>query len=1027
VRAVVDLQACQTRTSRTRGIGRYSRSFALGLAGSTETFDLSICLNSAFPDSTEELSRQFEPLVGEDNVVRYDASRPPARWTATALDAGRVRGEWVAQYAWIARQPDLIHISSIFEGLDEDSAVPELLGLPQTTVVSATVYDLIPLLLAETYLRDRIVRDGYLSRVDRLTRCDLLLAISEATRRDVATQLGFPADRIATIHAAVDGRFRPGTVTDERRHELLGRLKLTKPFVMYTGGIDHRKNVEATIRAFGLLPDHMRAQRQLAIICSISAHDRERLERLIRSCRLPHDSVVLTGYVSDNDLLDLYRCCELFVFPSRYEGFGLPVLEAMSSGAPTIVANASSLPEIVARADALFSIDSDERIAEALARVLGDVDFLDELRRHGLERAALYSWKHVADRAREAWTEALSRKREAIAIGVRTKPRLAIVSPLLPERSGIADFVTEFLPYLAEHFRIDLFVSQEADARKYASMGFGVRAWQSLPATWSDYDAGVLYQFGNSEFHAHMLALLEICPGTVLLHDAYLSGLIAFVAFERLRTPRFFYDMLAYAHGPEAMADAQRLGIDDAIERRPIVRWIADRATGMFVTSAHAKELLEHDRQLGCTRCSVLRHPRAVRIVTAVDRARARDRLGIPQSAYIVCSLGYVSDRKRSIELIEAWAGLKCDSAARLVFVGETDSGYGESFRRAVARSTKASDISVTGYVSDDDFLAYVTAADVVVQLRKSSRGEASGAALHAMAHGVPLVASRHGSLAEIPDAACMHVADPLDAEELVAVLARLAAEPDTRAALGRRGQDWVRAACDPAAIARAIAADLASFNDIAIAHRDTSLAARADAFSMILPEGRRLSWVKDLRARTAEVDPRLQANTVAASISRAVARLRSSSVASGDEVDAPPVFGKDKGTLSILADDPRLHTNCGSRNATAIVTSGRDGFLVYGPYLAIAPGRYRVRVFGTQTPGAANGSATLEIACDGGKRRLAACAISGASDVHRDAGMIVRLDFSADRGVPDLEVRIMVSSETRMAVESIDLVGIGD
>jgi glycosyltransferase involved in cell wall biosynthesis len=523
-----------------------------------------------------------------------------------------------------------------------------------------------------------------------------------------------------------------------------------------------------------------------------------------------------------------------------------------------------------------------------------------------------------------------------------------------------------------------------------------------------------------------MLALLEICPGTVLLHDAYLSGLIAFVAFERLRTPRFFDDMLAYAHGPDAIADVQRLGIDDAIERHPMVRWIADRATGMFVTSAHARELLQRDRQLGCARCSVLRHPRAVRIVTAADRARARDRLGIPQSAYVACSFGYVSDRKRSIELVEAWAGVKCDSAARLVFVGETDAGYGESFRRVVARSTKASDIGITGYVSDDDFLAYVTAADVVVQLRKSSRGETSGAALHAMAHGVPLVASRHGSLAEIPDAACMHVADPFDAEELIAVLTRLAAEPATRAALGRRGQDWVRSACDPAAVAQAIAVDLASFNDIAIAHRDVNLAARADAFATILPEGRRSSWAKDLRARTAEVDPRLQASTAAASISRAIARLRSSSVASGHEVDEAARFGREKGTLSILADDPRLHTSCGSRNATAIVTTGRDGFLVYGPYLAISPGRYRVRVYGTQTPGAATGSATLEIACDGGKRRLAACAISGASDVH-DVGMIVRLDFSADRSVPDLEVRIMVSSETRMAVESIDLVDVGD
>ncbi len=1022
-RAVLDLQACQTEDSRGRGIGRYSRSFALAVASAAERFHCVVCLNDAFADSAGELAREFEPLVGARNVVRYDASRPVPTPGAAPIDSGRIGSEWIARHAWLAQKPDLIHVSSIFEGLRGRAVVPDLAGLPSTSVVSATAYDLIPLIFADRYLGDPVTRDWYDTRIDRLRRCDVLLAISEATRSDVIERIGIPAERVVAIHAAADARFVPGEVSEPRRRELLGRLGLTKPFVMYTGGIDHRKNVEATIRAFALLPPSVRERYQLAIVCSVAASDRDRLQRLVKSSRLPPASVVLTGFVSDDDLVDLYRCCELFVFPSRYEGFGLPVLEAMACGAPTIAADASSLPEIVGRKDALFSIDSDGSIAAGLARALGDPDYRRSLRAHARDRAKLYSWERVARRAGDAWAEALARKRAGVAVDVSARrPRLALVTPLLPERSGIADFVTESLPHLAEYFRIDLFASEGADSARYRAMGFDVYAWQTLPCVWLEYDAGVFYQFGNSQFHVHMLALLQACPGAVFLHDAFLSGLMAYLEFGAPRMSGFFGEMLRYAHGDAALGDYLRNGLDATIERRPMTRWVADRSTGMFVTSSHARDILEREGQVDGARCMVVRHMRGVQVVSDDDRARERALLGISESDLLVCTFGLADDRKLWLELVEAWSRCAMRTTARLVFVGEAAGAYGEALRRAIAGSPKVREMRVTGYVSDEEFLRYVRSTDIAVQLRKGSRGEASGASLYAMAHGVPLVASRHGSLAEIPDFACIHVDDPLDVAQLASVVAELGASADKRSTIGRRGRAWLAEACDPAAIARAMARDLACFNDKAIAHREADLNARATAVSALLPEAQAPAWLRDLRDRTQDLEAGMRPPALARLVARTLGRLGAVAGASYPGSDAPFEIDATDDTLTLLAVDARFQTECGVRTETAVDTTARAGFLLYGPYLGVGPGRYRVRVFGSQSP---RGVVQLEITCDAGCRRLAACALAGAGARDAADGMLGRLDFAVDRRVSDLEIRVQVSADVRMSVESLDIVPI--
>ena len=212
------------------------------------------------------------------------------------FDAGRTAGERIARHSWLAEKPDLLHVSSLFEGFEGAAIVPSLADMPQGMVISATAYDVIPPIFSDIYLEDTVGRRFYESRIDRMRRCDILLAISEATRTDIIDRVGIAPERVVNILGAVDRVSRHATQPSLDRTARL-QWGLSKPYVMYTGGIDHRKNVEAAIRAFGLLAPETRAAYQWRS-CAASAKTIARGSSADQVRGLPDDGVVLTGFVS---------------------------------------------------------------------------------------------------------------------------------------------------------------------------------------------------------------------------------------------------------------------------------------------------------------------------------------------------------------------------------------------------------------------------------------------------------------------------------------------------------------------------------------------------------------------------------------------------------------------------------------------------------------------------------------------------------------------------------------------------------
>src|SRR5262249_38906436 len=151
---------------------------------------------------------------------------------------------------------------------------------------------------------------------------------SHHSRPEAVDAFGIPEERIAVVTPDVDPQFRHIAIGHDAERALCERHKLRKQFVMYTGGIDHRKNVDGLVSAFARLPSHIRTAYQLAIVCSASEAARMQISQLAAKAGLNDSDVIMTGFVNDDDLVGLYNLCELFVFPSLYEGFGLPVLEA---------------------------------------------------------------------------------------------------------------------------------------------------------------------------------------------------------------------------------------------------------------------------------------------------------------------------------------------------------------------------------------------------------------------------------------------------------------------------------------------------------------------------------------------------------------------------------------------------------------------------------------------------------------------------------------------------------------------------
>lgn len=806
MKILLDLQACQSNGSRNRGIGRYSLALAKAMIEVAPEHEFWILLNAAFPETVSPLKNEFSGLLDAGRIVVFQAPAGSAEFGVGS--AWRTRAaELLRAHTIDAIEPDVVHVASMFEGQMDDCVV-DIESSASRIPVAVTLYDLIPLIYAERYLAYERTRSWYLRKLDALARADLLLGISAATCTEASAHLSPGPRRIVNISAAADPMFSPDAGMALSTRPTLQRLGIDRSFVMYTGGIDWRKNLEGLIRAYALLPASLRASHQLAIVCHAEAHDLTRLRSTAKSVGLHADELVLTGFISNDDLIVLYRACELFVFPSLHEGFGLPALEAMRCGAPVIGSNTSSLPEVIGRPDALFDPRSDRSISELMQRGLQDEEFRKSLKDHAAIWSAQFSWHQTASLAVSA-LEALCATREASARFGQShkvlgrKPRLAMVSPVPPARTGIANYCAELLPSLSRHYEIELITSQVQVDLPPEVAGMPVRSVDWFRKHADNFDR-VIYQFGNSEFHKHMFSLLNEHPGVVVLHDFFLSSALNWMEITGFQ-PNALHDALLGSHGAEALQFDREHGREATLLKYPASQLVTGRATGVIVHSDLVMKMA--DRWYGEGTSSSWRMIRHLREAPKRhDRARAREQLGLKPDDYLVCSFGHLSASKLNLRLLDAWSlsRLAKRSNCHLVFVGEiSPHPYGAEVAAKVRTLSKSSHISITGYADTELFQTHLLAADAAVQLRGTSRGETSGAVLDCLAFGIPTVINTKGSVIDYPESLFIRIEGDFSDDELARAIESLHDDMNGRKRLSVAGRDWVQNQHDPEKIAK--------------------------------------------------------------------------------------------------------------------------------------------------------------------------------------------------------------------------------
>uniref|UniRef100_A0A7C3APX5 Glycosyltransferase family 1 protein n=2 Tax=Thermorudis TaxID=1649508 RepID=A0A7C3APX5_9BACT len=363
---------------RRAGVSRYIEALVRYLPEADPRLDLVVFTNElAYCGAREEIAARVTWAVS-----RLPTQRPPVRivWEQT-----------IGPVAARRRRVDLLHAPV--------NVVP--LAGPRPQVL--TVHDLAFLHYPEHY---PLLKRRYLAALTKLSarRADAVIAVSTQTRDDVVELLAVPPEKVVVVPNGVDGSLRP--VRDDRLLEAFRRAQgLPNEFFLFLGTLQPRKNVEGLLHAYA----RVRAEISMPLVIAGARGWRESsIFQLVQKLDLT-DQVRFAGYVNPDELALWYSAATVFVYPSLYEGFGLPVLEAMACGVPVITSSVSSLPEVAGDAAILVDPRDTDSLARALRELAGSPRLRAQLAAAGLERSRGFSWERTASETLEVYRRALRR------------------------------------------------------------------------------------------------------------------------------------------------------------------------------------------------------------------------------------------------------------------------------------------------------------------------------------------------------------------------------------------------------------------------------------------------------------------------------------------------------------------------------------------------------------------------------------------------------------------------------------------
>jgi glycosyltransferase involved in cell wall biosynthesis len=780
----IDLRPVQT-SSRHRGIGNYVRDLASHLLKLDHDNDYLL-----FVDADLEKPA----LTDRDDELFWDDFREgiprtiPIHPQRQRDENERFKFTSLAQVSLLQSEVDLYHVTNPF---DWDSYVSYRYDFCPSVV---TVYDLIPLVLYDQYLTPQSVdyQEEFAERLRPIVAADRVLAISECTKNDITNWLGIPETRIDVVYPGAKEQFR---VIEDRRFVKATQKKfgIRDDYVLCVLGYHYTKNLNGAMESFSRMAEAHRRRTQLAIVCRLLPDEERALMDIARQLAID-DRVVLTNQVADSELLALYNGATTLLYPSLYDGFGLPVLEAMKCGLPVITSNVASLPEVAGEAAILVNPHDVQETAEALDSVLEDGELRAQMREKGLKQADKFSWERAALETIAAYGKAAETRQKATLAETGASLRLAYFSPINPQRSGISDYSELLLPHLANHAEIDIYVdgyqpSSEAITDRFRTYDY--RAFDRI-SEHRDYDL-IVYQMGNSAFHEYMYQTLLSHPGAVVLHDFVLHGFLRHITFLRGEKDRYLAE-IEYCEGEQARVQTEAQlaeGITDVFTY-PLNRRVVEASKGIVVHSDWAKKKLEEYER----HPPVARIPHGVTIEPLAPRLlhSLRTRLRLHRDLFLVGCFGRIAGAKRLDTVLRAFARFtRTRPRSFLLLVGELSPDLEESLPCLIDELGLRYRTRITGHVEWETFQDYMRVSDLFINLRYPTAGETSGTLIRLLGTGKPGLISSLPQNEEIPDDCCWKV-DVDDAEEdlLLAYMVELADNESLRDKMGENARRYV-------------------------------------------------------------------------------------------------------------------------------------------------------------------------------------------------------------------------------------------
>lgn len=734
--------------SKNRGIGNYALS--------------QLC---TMVDRDEENHYFFLNLLEKDFTLSPRLSHPE-RLTETFFDTGSeqvlLRDPAYADAVgavirrWLFENDiDVFYITSPFESSFTLYKKEWFRGVRVVT----TVYDIIPYVMRDKYLTDKTTLQWYMECVENLRWSDRLLVISESVRTDLAEHLGFDTDRIDVIWGAADSCYQRIDIPGEEKRALFQKFGVRGEFIMCTGGEDGRKNLDGLIRAYALLPQDLRKTYQLVIVCKLSEKGLASLLGEARRCGVEQD-VVFTNFVSARELLCFYNLASLLAFPSKYEGFGLPITEAWSCGTPVLTADNSSLVQIAGDAAELVDADSDRSIAEGLERVLSSPERLRELTEKGEKRLRDFCWDRVADLAIGFISAIQPLQKELLPAPSGTA---AMFTPLPPIRSGISDYSVDIITAMSRFCDVDVFTDTGYTPACTLPENVHVFPHTAYEERKSLYSR-TFFQMGNSEYHFYMYPYIRKHHGIVVLHDSNLHGAAYHYAMNLHKGDYGLYEeMLREDYSMEetgAYLSALRGGsTHPAIYEMPLHSFVTAHADAVIVHSEEAKRTVL--RQDIARNVTVI--PSYAEILPLREAAACRRENGMEEDCILISAFGFIHATKRAMPILHAFARLHGEEpAARLLLAGRAEGELLSEMEHFIAENGLKDAVTITGFLDLAQFKAYIDMTDICLNLRHPSNGETSGSLMRILARGKAVVVNDIGSFSEIPDDACVKL-PPVD------------------------------------------------------------------------------------------------------------------------------------------------------------------------------------------------------------------------------------------------------------------------